>query len=319
MKRHLRNLFIPHHRNNHKAKILHHSSLSKLVIFLLVVQVALTFFTRVKPGVLGYASNIGVDEILNLTNKQREGQGLGDLSFNPTLADSARRKASDMFAKNYWAHNAPDGTSPWAFFKQVNYNYLYAGENLARDFNDSTAVVQAWMDSQTHKENIMSPRYSEIGIAVVNGILNGQETTLVVQHFGKPATAVASIPPEAVSVKQAQIKPIPEVAVSEKAENVNTGQNKQPATVYQPVTGLSYPTGVLSQGGESKLVGISTFDITKAVNLALALVILFVLALDGFLIWHRGTVRRSGKSFAHLSFFTIVVLIIILTESGKIM
>ena len=64
-----------------------------------------------------------------------------------------------MIAKNYWAHNAPDGASPWSFFKNVGYRYLYAGENLARDFGDSASVVNAWMNSPTHRDNLLSGRY----------------------------------------------------------------------------------------------------------------------------------------------------------------
>ena len=322
MKRHLHNLFFPHHGNNHRAKILHHSFLSKLIIFLVCVQAALTFIARTKPGVLGYASNITVDAVLSLTNERRVSQGLSPLKFNATLADSARQKAAHMFANNYWAHTAPDGTSPWSFFKNVDYNYLYAGENLARDFGDSSAVVQAWMDSPTHRDNIMSGRYEEIGIAVVNGLLFGQETTLVVQHFGKQASAVASVPPQ-TAPQEAQAAS-PEVAVEEKIATAPQNKPAEVLVVEQETPGeenilpQSIVPATLSEVKTLPNPVVSAFDLTKSVNLAITILIILVLMLDAFLIWQRKTERRAGKSFVHLSLFVLVALALILTSSGKI-
>ncbi|NMB56841.1 hypothetical protein GYA19_02785 [Candidatus Beckwithbacteria bacterium] len=335
MKKHFHNLFIPHHHNNHKAKLLHHQSLSKLILFLLFIQLALSFILQVRPGILGYASNITVSDIYNLTNQQREKENLADLTFNNSLAQSAQQKALHMFANNYWAHNAPDGTSPWYFFKNVNYNYLYAGENLARDFGDSVSTVQAWMDSPTHRDNIMSGNYTEIGIAVVNGILNGQETTLVVQHFGKPTVNAAYLP-EAVKTeeitpkteevkeeKQQEITTEPEIAQQEilpateqKIENQNEKVEYQILTKDNTLPEQNLEEQILSQ--INKFPVFSTFDITKSINLALSFIIIFVLILDGFLIWHKGITRKSGKNFVHLALFVLVALLIILTRSGKV-
>ncbi|NMC36472.1 hypothetical protein GYA49_05510 [Candidatus Beckwithbacteria bacterium] len=329
MKRHLHNLFFPHHGNNHRAKILHHKSLSKLVLLILFFQLLISGISQVKPGVLGYASNISVGDIVSMTNQKRAEAGLPALEFNETLATSARYKAAHMFANNYWAHTAPDGTSPWSFFKQAGYTYLYAGENLARDFNDSGAVVAAWMESQTHKDNIMSGRYTQIGVAVVNGLLNGQETTLVVQHFGAPSTAVAAIPEQAAAESvqgvqiEPQVKPIteePVVAVAEPVDEVveDIKEVKQQEPANTQIKTL-FPETLLESVSLDHIPAFSSFDLTKSVNLALTLIIIVVLVIDGILIWHRGTIRRTGKSFVHLSLFVMVALIIILTGSGRIL
>jgi uncharacterized protein YkwD len=89
-----------------------------------------------------------------------------------------------MMSENYWSHNSPSGKSPWVWFNQAGYNYVYAGENLAKDFGSTSRMMEAWMASPTHKENIVSPKYEEIGIAVVPGNIGGQDTVLVVQLFG---------------------------------------------------------------------------------------------------------------------------------------
>lgn len=332
MKIHLHNLFVPHHGNNHKPKLLHNFSLFKLVLLVLFSQLILTGVNQAKPGVLGFASNIDVNSIVAQTNAERRAGGLSDLQLSPILSESARQKASHMFEKNYWAHNGPDGTSPWDFFKAVNYNYLYAGENLARDFNDSASVTKAWMESPTHRDNIMSGRYKEIGVAVVNGILNGQETTLVVQHFGFPATTQPEIPqqsainlsPDVRGEKIAETK-VPESYLQEEVNVLEVAPETEGVQVLeidekpQPTINKQNDDAIqFTEITTNSPAWLSSFDITKSVNLALVLVIIVALSIDVILVWQRKTLRRSGKTYIHLALFVLVALIIILTKSGNI-
>lgn len=313
---HLRNLFWHHHHNNHKPKILHLSSLSTLVLIVLVFQLVLSVFTRVKPGVLGFASSITSDEVVTLTNQQRAAAGLQPLSVNPLLIQAAAAKAQYMFANNFWAHNGPDGTTPWVFIRQAGYNYRFAGENLARDFGDSGSVIAAWVNSPTHRDNLLSSRYSEIGVAVVNGVLGGQETTLVVQMFGQPSVAVAAVPQRAAQTAPSGVEKQPEVAV------VETKTEPTPNQQVGSSLSLTTPKAVISQiegKYQESLPFFSGFNLTKSLNLAMALLIMIVLAIDGWLVWHRQTIRISGKSFVHLSFFALVALVIVLSGSGQIL
>jgi hypothetical protein len=148
---------------------------------------------------LGYASNIAPDEIVRLTNLERKSQGLPEVHLDKKLTQAAVQKASDMVARDYWAHVSPNGTQPWYFVTNSGYAYKYAGENLARDFADPQSVVKAWMNSPTHRENLLSSRYQDIGIAVIDGQLGGRDTTLVVQMFGTKLNTDGSI----LSVKAA--------------------------------------------------------------------------------------------------------------------
>jgi uncharacterized protein YkwD len=122
----LRHLFTPHESNNQKAKILHSSSLSMLVVGLIAFQLILGFVNKAFPQVLGYAANISPSEVIRLTNAQRAANGLSVLSENSSLNGAALAKGNDMLAKGYWAHFAPDGTSPWSFFLKFGYKYKYA-------------------------------------------------------------------------------------------------------------------------------------------------------------------------------------------------
>src|SRR4030042_2637414 len=212
----LRHLFIPHESNNQKAKLLHPSGLTLIAVGLIAFQLILGLADKAFPKVLGYAANISPAEVIRLTNAQRAANGLSTLSENSALDGAALAKGNDMLAKGYWAHFAPDGTSPWSFFLNFGYKYKYAGENLARDFPDASSAVNAWMNSPTHKENILNPNYREMGIGVVEGSLAGTETPVIVQFFGaplsgEPAISVAQakeVPPS--TVKHSKIKPTPQ-------------------------------------------------------------------------------------------------------------
>lgn len=176
-------LLTPNEKNNYQAKALHHDFLTFYLIFTLI----LTFvFKKFDSNILGFATDISVKKLYELTNQERIKNNLPELNYNEKLSQAAYLKAQDMFSKNYWSHYAPDGKKPWDFILDVGYEYEYAGENLAKNFLFSQGVVNAWMNSPSHKENILKKDYTDVGFAVVNGLLNGEETTLVVQMFGKP-------------------------------------------------------------------------------------------------------------------------------------
>lgn len=110
-----------------------------------------------------------------LTNEQREAHDLPALATNEHLRQSACHKAADMVKHDYFAHVAPDGTEPWHYFREAGYTYQHAGENLARNFTDDAALIQAWMESPTHRDNLLGD-FEEQGICSVEGV--------TVQHLG---------------------------------------------------------------------------------------------------------------------------------------
>jgi hypothetical protein len=106
----------------------------------------------------------------------------------------------------------------------VNYNYTYAGENLAMNFSEAEDALSAWLASPTHRDNILSQNYEDIGVAVVVGEINGTETTLVVQLFGQRFVAIAgeeTFRPEAREVQVPAPNNQPSIPV----------ENQAPATV----------------------------------------------------------------------------------------
>lgn len=134
---------------------------------------------------LAYLAAITPENLISLTNQERQAQGLNVLSANELLTQAALNKGRAILNSQNFSHTINDKKfSGWV--RDIGYDYSYVGENLAIDFATSEGVVKAWNDSPLHKKNLLSPYYSEIGIAAINGKFQGQDTTIVVQIFGAP-------------------------------------------------------------------------------------------------------------------------------------
>jgi len=145
------------------------------------------------PGITSETPEAMANNIITLTNDKRGDTNAPVLTESKVLDQAAKLKLDDMFTNNYWEHVAPvSGKQAWDFMKQAGYKYEVAGENLAKGYHDSTSTVDAWMNSQSHKDNLLGIKYTEIGVAVGSGTLDGKPVTLVVQLFGKPQTTLAA-------------------------------------------------------------------------------------------------------------------------------
>lgn len=128
--------------------------------------------------------------VVQWTNIQREKYDLPPLAENARLNVSAELKVKDMFEKQYFAHYSPSGEGVKDLTDIVGYEFIAIGENLALgNYENDRILVQAWMDSPGHRQNILNPSYQEIGVAVQKGEFEGRTTWLAVQHFGTPLSA----------------------------------------------------------------------------------------------------------------------------------
>ncbi len=286
IKKFIHNLFVPHENNNFRAKSLHIDFLTFYLLLALVLTFGFKTLYAKSGDVLGFATDITVDKLYQLTNQVRQENQLPTLSYNDQLALAAQRKAADMFAKNYWAHYAPDGKTPWDFILSTGYQYEFAGENLAKNFLFSQNVMDAWMNSESHKENILRKDYTQVGFAVVNGVLNGEETTLVVQIFGKPLVAPIA---------------------------------KQPET-NSPVVEAKQPEGnqlILAQKTPSNTNTLAQLSL----NTSLIFMTFFVIAigLDFYFATKLKIIRIGSKNLAHLIFIGFLLLGLLIFTKGAIL
>ena len=121
-------------------------------------------------------------EIINQLNQERVDHNLAALQFNNILKKAARLKLNDMVTKKYFLHTSPEGKDPWYWFKRASYDYKFAGENLATKFTTASEVHEAWMNSKTHRENILFPKYKDVAV-VVGKNTNGE--LVAVELFGE--------------------------------------------------------------------------------------------------------------------------------------
>ena len=284
--------FIPQEKNNHRAAILKPNFLLFFLILYLLNQSIIKSLVTIKPGILGYSSEITAQKVFDQTNNERVRLGLEPLVYNSVLSESAKEKADDMFTNNYWAHNSPQGKTPWTFFDVVGYKYSTAGENLAKDFYDTDSLMKAWMNSPTHKENIVNIKYKEIGIAVVNGTLGDIKTTLIVQHFGTPLMAIAQ-----------------EVA-SQKSEDIVV-----PETTEPKIQEITSQASVLSESNE-KLI--SPLILSKIFSSVIFIVLMIVLFFDGFITIKKNIHRLTGSTVGHIGFLLFIFLLMIFNQQGSI-
>ncbi len=275
----IRKLFTPHSHNNQKASLLHQNSLLILFGLYIMAQSAINIFASLQPGVLGYASYINPDKIIEYTNQYRLQEGGEPLILNDTLTQAALAKAQDMFTDNYWAHISPDGTEPWYFIAQSGYEYAHAGENLARDFTDPQSVVDAWIKSPSHRKNILETDFEEIGVAVVDGNIGGVETTIVVQLFG------------------------------------TSQSNSAFSTQQSNIIGEAHASNL----DDKSFVGISPLDLSRTLSLTFVILLIITLAFDWFYVWRKRIIRISGNSWAHLTFLIAITIMLIIFRQGLIL
>lgn len=178
------NVIVPAQNEQKPYKL--YRNISIFVLTAVVLTVAWIFLFRNTEATT--TDTAFVNEVVTLTNKDRKAANLPELTVNKKLSDAAHAKALDMLHNNYFAHVSPSGKTPWSWMEAENYNYIYAGENLAINFKTAEATEAAWMNSPSHRENILGKNYTEIGVAEAQGVLNGQPTIVVVEMFGTEVT-----------------------------------------------------------------------------------------------------------------------------------
>jgi len=132
----------------------------------LEADMARVFGRRESAGVVRTTGS--ATSILAAMNRERAAYGLEPLRLNDKLSLAASDRIDDMFAKRYFAHVSPDGIQPFTWARKRGYRYSLIGENLAVGFR-GTGVVDGWMRSPGHRENILQRSFDEVGLAIAEG------------------------------------------------------------------------------------------------------------------------------------------------------
>lgn len=189
----LKHWFVPHKGNKYHPHIIRWQGLVLTAAVSLTTHMVYGYVTTGQFAVLGNSVTISTSSLVEYTNQQRIDKGLGVLQPDSRLNEAATKKAEDMISNNYWSHNSPSGVSPWYWIEQSGYSYSIAGENLAKNYSDARSVVDAWMISSAHRDNILNPKYTSVGFAVVEGVIDAKINTIVVAYYAAPSSGVASV------------------------------------------------------------------------------------------------------------------------------
>jgi hypothetical protein len=309
--KHLKHWFVPHKHNDHRPHLIRAHGLALMAVLIIGVQITANVVLRpAQLRVLPYATDITPVDLLTQTNQQRTANGLPALKLDSRLNQSASLKAADMFAYNYWAHvNPTTGTQPWHWFTQAGYNYQYAGENLAKDFDTTAGTIQGWMNSPGHRANILSPNYTDVGFAVQNGTLVGGETTLVVAHYGSTAgtTVAANVP---AATPKPTVTPTPSAS---------------PSPTAQPVIAAATPNAPPPQSYSlfRPLSLVRTLNWGTLVTIALLLLLFFIYLFTHLTVWRKGLHRWRSAHYrlyavAQVSGLAVAIILLAVSGFGKV-
>ena len=307
-RKHLKSFFVAHHGNNHRPYLIRPVALAVAALAVFALQSVPVRTLSSQPGqVLAYATDLTPVELLKDTNQERAKVGLTPLKLDARLNASAAAKAG-RGAACVSAKRGITSFEPWVWFKQNSYNYSYAGENLAKDFDTAAGTMQGWMNSTSHRENVLNKNYTSIGIAVADGMLLGQPTTLVVAHYGTPAPEIApniahAIPTPLASTLRPQPKATPAPTVAPLVESA-------PAQIRH--YSLFHP-----------LPASKTLTINSQMSLALLLLILITMLFSHFTVWRKRVIHGLTHSYklrasTEMAMIGVGIIVIIVRSFGSI-
>lgn len=158
-----------------------------------MILIAMAFFvgvvhSPVGTNVLAFATEISPQKLLESTNASRRENGAEPLELNNQLRFAAQAKAEHMAQNNYWSHTTPDGQQPWVFIDETQYSYVKAGENLAYGFLTSEQTINGWMNSPSHRDNMLDTSFQHVGFGFANatGYQGSDAETIVVAMYAQP-------------------------------------------------------------------------------------------------------------------------------------
>lgn len=233
----LKYYLIASERNNYQPWIIKPQA---MVIFCLCIWSLRIFL----PQSITFASG-GIDStyLMQLVNGERTQRFLPGLTTNSKLNSVATDKASDMLNRSYFSHIDPDGNYVWPRIEASGYKpYSTLGENLAMDFTSAESVVSAWMNSPTHRTNIVNEKFEDQGMAAIAGVFEpGHDSILIANLFGKLIKSTATASPQAATMQPKSPNPSPPKPVAQVQPTPPKSSTTTPPQTPPPKTATPLP------------------------------------------------------------------------------
>lgn len=280
-----------------------------LAVFILIIWA----LRLLGPTAVSFAeSTIDAGDLMVKINIERTQRFIPALLTDQRLDSAASVKSNDMLARGYFAHQNPENDYVWPTIEKTGYTpYLTLGENLAMDFVSADAVVRAWMNSPTHRENIVNDRFQDQGMASIFGLFEPNHNSILITNlFGTllnstpaPAVAKASTPPAPIQPveptnKQTETLAELETVIETIIDPSPLHQNQTEILVTGPTTNIPVSEDVQF---------LNFFRIFISILVAIYALFLIV---DSIII-HQAKIQRVNM---HASPHTVIFLIIVLTS-----
>lgn len=299
--RKITSLFIASEENNYRPPILSYKAF--IIYGLILLLLRLILGTLPAEG-----AAVETNTLMNLINQERDKRNLTTLSVHQSLLRAAYEKSQDMIDRDYFSHIDPDGNYVWGKITSAGYTpYKILGENLAIDFSTSEGMIKAWIDSPTHRANLLHPEFVDQGLSALFGDYQDRYTNLTTSLFGtlatypKPKTEKPKTEAPTITTKPPQIPP-----PAEPKSLTYTPPQTIPQSSSEPTTTpITESTNVTNKYPNA-------FTMSRVIFSAFGILLLIILAMDSIIIHqHKELIQRSFSSY-HLFGFILIVLVSIL-------
>lgn len=304
--------FIASEANSYHPPVLSYKAFLIYGIILLLLRL----FLGALPG-----SGAGVESntLMALINQERESRNLSTLLTHQSLLTASFQKSQDMIDRDYFAHIDPDGNYVWPKIVAAGYTpYKILGENLAVDFSTSEGVVKAWIDSQSHRANLLHPDFVHQGLGALFGDYQDRYTNLTTSLFG---TLAVSQKPQVKAEKPSAPPPAPKPPAPPAP---TPAPSPEPPPPEPPPTPMGhpepqeppsqpspFPTPETSQEvGRKTLSALnSALSLSRIIFTLFGLFLLTVLSIDSVIIYrHELKLARSHSTYHFFGFLLIVLI-----------
>lgn len=295
------NFFIASAQNNYKPAALSYKAMIVYGILLLVLRL---FLGSLKAEATAIESNA----LMAMINEERTNRNLNALFTNSALLKAASLKSQDMLARDFFAHVDPDGNYVWPKIIAAGYTpYKLLGENLAVDFSTAEGMIKAWLDSPTHRANLLHKEFVDQGLSAQFGDFQERYTNVTTSLFGSLTQIIKS-----KKIARAPVTPPPPPKQEIKGEDIPSPGELEPVVPEKVTPPPPPPFFMPAKPQKTGSNLIEAFDVSRIIFTVFGLFLLIILALDSIIIYRQQMIYARSHSSYHLSTLLLLVLISIL-------
>lgn len=295
--------FIASPENNYRPPVLSYKAFLIYGLILLLLRL----FLGTLPA---KSAAVESSTLMQLINQERVRRNLSSLFTHRSLVTAATQKSQDMIDRDFFAHVDPDGNYVWTRIVAAGYTpYQILGENLAIDFSTSEGMVQAWIDSPSHRANLLHPDFVDQGLAALYGDYQGRFTNLTTSLFGKLAQTQTP-PPPAVKSQTPPVNQLP--PATPQTQKIPSTTRPTSTTPIRQESKSEAPQEFKLPSLPKQLKGQPTvFLASRLIFTLFGMFLLLILTINSVLIYKSDIQFARGHPSYHLLGFILIVLITI--------